>query len=164
MISDDYREQNRKLHESNPGYGTSSSKWVNFIDDLAAQTKAKTILDYGCGKALLSKGISRPVVNYDPCIEEHSTTPRAADLVVCTDVLEHIEPEHLEAVLDELRSLSNKATFVTVATRPAMKTFEDGRNAHLIVESHRWWLPKLLERWELDHFNASEGEFMCVMH
>lgn len=164
MISEDYREQNRKLHESNPGYGTSSSRWVNFIDDLAAQTKAKTILDYGCGKALLSKGVSRPIINYDPCIAEHAHRPVQADLVVCTDVLEHIEPEHLDAVLDDIRALMKTTAFFTVATRPAMKVLEDGRNAHLLVESHKWWLPKLMDRWELDHFNASEGEFMCVMH
>jgi hypothetical protein len=35
---------------------------------------------------------------FDPAFEEYGE-PRAADLVCCIDVLEHIEPEKLESVL-----------------------------------------------------------------
>ena len=49
------------------------------------------------------------------------------------ELMEHIEPECLEEVLDNLQWLSLKAVFLVIATRPAKKMLADGRNAHLIA-------------------------------
>ena len=81
---------------------------------------------------------------------------------MCSDVLEHIEPELLENVLDDLCGLSQKAVYLCVATRPAKKILSDGRNAHLIVEDESWWLPKLMERWKMLSFQDAGGEFVFV--
>jgi hypothetical protein len=35
----------------------------------------------------------------------------------------------------------------------------DGRNAHLIQEPPEWWLPKLLERFDLYTFQRMPGGF-----
>ena len=84
-------------------------------------------------------------------------------MVACTDVLEHIEPDCLDHVLDHLCELAENVAFLVVATAPAQKTLADGRNAHLIVESARWWLPKLIERWDIQSFRTRpEGLFMFV--
>lgn len=86
-------------------------------------------------------------------------------MVVCTDVLEHIEPEYLEAVLDDIQRLSKKAAVVVVATREAMKSLPDGRNTHLIVEPYTWWLPKLTDRFNMVSFNKTgDEEFLVVLH
>ncbi len=98
-------------------------------------------------------------MGYDPAIEGLDDEPEPADLVVCGDVLEHIEPECLDAVLDDLKRCTVKAIFLTVATRPAKKTLSDGRNAHLIQQPAEWWLPKIMQRWELQAFHATVGEF-----
>jgi hypothetical protein len=83
------------------------------------------------------------VRNYDPGIPADSALPAPADLVVCTDVLEHIEPEHLDAVLAHIFRLAQRAVFLQIALFPAKKTLPDGRNAHLIVQPANWWLDKI---------------------
>jgi hypothetical protein len=132
------------------------------VRDLAKSLPATTILDYGAGKRTLERALGFGIANYDPAIEEISAPPDPADLVVCTDVLEHIEPECLDAILDDLRRLTVRAVLLSVATRPAKKTLADGRNAHLIQEPTEWWLPKLWSRWKIQQFADMGGEFMVI--
>ena len=121
---------------------------------------AKTVLDYGCGKGGLGLALSHLLMTgYDPAVAGHEGTPEPADLVICTDVLEHIEPECLEEVLDDLRRCALKGVFLTIATRPAKKFLADGRNAHLIQEPMTWWLPKIWSRWDLRLVQATPEEF-----
>lgn len=68
--------------------------------------------------------------------------------MACIDVLEHIEPDCLDAVLDDMRRCTLNGIFLTIHCFPAGKTLPDGRNAHLIQQPTHWWLPKLCERWE----------------
>lgn len=125
---------------------------------------AEEILDYGCGKALLSQAISRPrVINYDPAIGRWAGEPDPADLVVCIDVLEHVEPDCLGAVLRDLRRVTKKVGFFTVATKPARKTLADGRNAHLIVEDYKWWLPQLWETFHVKQYVDQGFSFLVVV-
>ena len=169
LITADYKEQNKKLHETKPEYGISSQRWGNEVKMLAAKFQAESVLDYGCGKGELKNAVGFAFTclvdyrEYDPAIEGKDETPDPADLVVCTDVMEHIEPELLDNVLDELERLTKKAIFITVDTRPAKKFLDDGRNAHLIQESSEWWLPKLMSRFELLSFNGGKGKFIVVM-
>jgi len=183
QISEEYRKLNKELHQTNEAYGVSSSKWVGVVSELIVAYKIKSVLDYGCGKGKLSKGIGVEVENkgsalnnmllqeksalsvfeYDPCIEGKDSPPSPAEMVVCTDVLEHIEPECLDAVLDHIQSLATKGAFLTVAMRPAKKILADGRNAHLIQEGAGWWLPKLMERFKLIAYRDLGGEFLVIL-
>ncbi|MDP3720782.1 MAG: methyltransferase domain-containing protein [Acidobacteriota bacterium] len=144
LISPAYLETQRALHATPRGYGGKGSKWVDVVAALAAQYDAMSVLDYGCGQGTLATAIraKHPALvcrEYDPAIPGKNALPSFADLVVSTDVLEHIEPDRLDTVLDHMRSLARKAVFVVVATRLASKTLADGRNAHLIVEPGGWW-------------------------
>ena len=160
LITEEYRALNAALHSTNPEYGTSGHRWAGQIELMAHDIGAKSILDYGAGKQTLGQALSHMIVAaYDPAIEGLSDRPEPADFVACTDVLEHIEPNCLDAVLDDISALANKGVFLTVATRPAKKVLADGRNAHLIQESSDWWLPKLWERWDIRLFQAKDGEF-----
>lgn len=161
LISEDYKAQNKKLHEI-PAYGTSSAKWVGEVRGIAQTYAVQTILDYGCGKGLLKQALGFEIAEYDPAIEGKDKQPQPAEMVVCTDVLEHIEPECLDAVLDDLQRLTKRVAFLTIATRPAKKILADGRNAHLIQESHKWWLPKLMERFTVRQFLNRGGDFIVV--
>lgn len=109
----------------------------------AAQTT--DILDYGCGKRTLEEALGFPIANYDPAIPGLDEAPQPADIVSCTDVLEHIEPDCLPAVLSDIRRVTKRAVFLTIATRPAKKFLADGRNAHLIQQPARWWVEQLWE-------------------
>ena len=62
---------------------------------------------------------------------------------MCTDVLEHIEPDCVDMVIEDIFRLTKRAAFLVIANRPALRALPDGRNAHLIQEGPEWWLPKL---------------------
>ena len=149
MISDAYRSLCRELHDRNPDFGKSGDKFFEPLSELYARWGFQTVLDYGSGKGTLAghlrKRLAVMVWEYEPAfgIDERC----GVDLVVCADVLEHVEPEHLEGVLDELRALGRMGVYLAIGTAPATKKLADGRNAHLIVEPMGWWLPKLDKRW-----------------
>lgn len=185
LISESYRDLNRELH-ARGNYGVSGDKWAPSVHALATQCGAQTVLDYGSGQGRLGRalrlmhatrieygddgmpgafpGLPYEFLEYDPAIAGKETKPREADVVACTDVLEHVEPTCLEAVLDDIAGIARKAVFLVIATRPAKKTLSDGRNAHLIVEPATWWLvrAKLLWRWRPIEFRDMGGEFVFV--
>lgn len=150
LISDHYVDQNRILHKHG-GYGVSGRHFVHVVRHLIQIHQCQTVLDYGCGKRTLSQGVLplQPVIwqNYDPAIEGLDQEPRPADLVCCTDVLEHIEPECLDDVLDHLQELTLKVGFFTISLREGKRKLPDGRPAHLIVKPKDWWHHKLAGRW-----------------
>ena len=161
-ITPEYRELNRALHAGG-NYGISGTHWAKVVASMCQVIGSRDVLDYGCGQRTLEKSLGFPIRNYDPCIEGLDAPPSPADLVVCTDVLEHIEPDCLDEVLDDLRRVTRKFGLLVVATRPALKTLPDGRNAHLIQEGEEWWLPKIRARWEVQKVDRTEGEFLVVV-
>lgn len=148
MISDSYRAQLRAMHERRNGrWGDKGFKHADVALRLAA---GGSILDYGSGMGTLRQLILQlhpdaDVRNYDPGIPEDSAMPVPADVVICTDVLEHIEPDHLDEVLQHIFSLARRAIYLQIALFPAKKTLPDGRNAHLIVQPTGWWLPRVTQ-------------------
>lgn len=150
LISKGYVEEQKILHARPNGYGGKGDKWAGGVANLITDLRATSVLDYGCGQGALIKAL-RPIVSgavrldeYDPAIPGKDGPPEFADLVVCTDVLEHIEPDKLPSVLAHLQLLARTAVFVVIATRPSNKTLSDGRNAHLIIEPDGWWIDTML--------------------
>jgi hypothetical protein len=141
LISEPYRALNAELHVKDPDWGTGGDAWI--MHALAA-SQATDILDYGAGKSKI-KGARR----YDPAIPEIAAEPEPADVVVCSKVLEHVEPECLDDVLDHLRRLTLRLVIIKVSIFKSGKLLSDGRNVHLIVEPANWWLERLLPRWNL---------------
>lgn len=163
MISQEYIEQNRKLHESNAEYGTSGSRYTREVAALVMACGGKDVLDYGCGKQTLSNSLPQfKFTDYDPCLEGLDSDPVPHDVVVSTDVAEHVEPEFVDAYLDDLQRLTKKALYLVVACRPAKKTLPDGRNAHLTVYPPAWWLTKILERFNLQSYTDQGGQFKAI--
>jgi len=143
LISSGYCEQNRKLHQENPMYGIGGARHKDTVLKLCASMKTTSVLDYGAGKQQLSRELPFPIWNYDPAVPEISASPRPADLVVCTDVLEHIEPEKLHFVLEDLRRCTLRVGYFVIHTKPSSKVLPDGRNTHLIQRGRIWWKKKL---------------------
>lgn len=143
LISADFRELNRRLHCDNPMYGVGGGKHAEAVMKIAAGMGTTSILDYGCGKGFLAKAIPYPIWEYDPAVPGKDASPRPADLVVCTDVLEHVEPEKIELVIGDLARCTAKVGYFVIHTGPAKKTYADGRNTHLIQRDDRWWSKKL---------------------
>jgi len=159
LISPDYLDQQKQLHQSDERYGISSSRRVNDILCVQETHHCADILDYGCGKGRLKLRIGDCVREYDPAIPGKDAEPDPADLVVCTDVLEHIEPDNLDDVLKHIHSLTKKRLYFTVSLRPAQKTLADGRNAHLIIESANWWIERLSQYFLINEVKENEEQF-----
>ena len=154
LISEEYREQNALLHAEKPGYGAGGAKWAPLVRQLASQTD--TVLDYGCGKGELAKALwPRPIHEYDPAIEGKNVA-QSCDIVVCTDVLEHIEPESMQAVMEHLVALTKRHFFFSIATCKAKKDLPDGRNAHLSVWPASWWKNYLTKYFNLLAFEEHQ--------
>ncbi len=125
-FSPEYKTLQEALH-ARGDYGTSGFKHADRIMDLSKQLKTRSILDYGCGQQTLQKGLPFPITNYDPFLKGLDAEPEAHDLVVCSDVLEHIEPECLENVLLHLQSKVVRMLWLDVACRPANSTNTSSR-------------------------------------
>jgi hypothetical protein len=144
LISEEYRALQTALHMTPRGYGAKGAKWAASVIWLAKRYQAASVLDYGCGQGSLARELHQQrkwleVREYDPAIKGKDGQPSFADLIVCTDVLEHIGPDRLHAVLTHIRQLARKAVFLVVALDPANKVLADGRNAHLIQKPAAWW-------------------------
>lgn len=158
LISEDYLKMQQQLHE-NPNYGTASVHYAPLIADIINSVGADELLDYGAGKGrlgtTLKEHMKRPLVihHYDPAIPKWSSPAKPCKFVACIDVLEHIEPDLIDNVLDDLARVTIGVGVFTVQTGQAMKVLPDGRNAHLIQKPPSWWLPKIIERFELITYN-----------
>lgn len=159
-ISADYLRLQQELHQS-PNYGVASLSFAPIVADLILKSNAKSVSDYGAGKKRLLEGLSKVGVvpadyfPYDPVFPEYGG-PKAADLVCCIDVLEHIEPEILDAVLKELASITVGLGFFSIHSGPAGKTLSDGRNAHLIQQPSSWWLPRICQYFNVIHLASHQ--------
>lgn len=145
LISDEYRNLLFRMHQKQRNFGMGSKRRREFVSSLGYED----ILDYGCGKGKLGLG-----KKYDPAIPEYAQDPEPADLVVCTDVLEHIEPECLDEVLRHMRSKMKKAGYFTIGCGPAAKKLPNGKNAHLIVQRPEWWIAELSKYFKVESWSA----------
>ena len=165
-ISDDYRAEQQKLH-GNKRYGVASLTYAPLVSKLLKIGNCHSLSDYGAGKCNLKVALGLPdggpvaYQPYDPAFPDYGA-PRPADLVTCIDVLEHIEPDLLDNVLDEIASITRRLAFLTIHTQPAKKVLSDGRNAHLIQEPPSWWIDRLSARFEILHLQAVPKGFFVI--
>lgn len=167
LISANYRELNEQLHRENIYYGVNGRKHADTVLKLAQSLKSVsefvTVLDYGCGKGTLAQALPFPIQEYDPAIEGKTESPRPADLVVCTDVLEHIEPDHIDCVLNDLARCVKHVGFFVISTRLAQKTLPDGRNTHVLVRDQAWWTKKLSKHFKIGQISEKNTELFVVV-
>jgi hypothetical protein len=165
LISPDYLREQEKLHER-PGYGVMGRVYGPLVRKLVTQAGATQVLDYGAGKQSLKPYLypGMKYSAYDPAVPAISAPPQPTQFVACIDVLEHIEPDKLDAILDDLKRLALGALFATVHCGPAVKHLSDGRNAHLIQQPMQWWLPKFWERFEIQIVTRDEHGFWTVCY
>lgn len=165
MITEAYRIQNRLMHAEDDTYGRMGKLYVDHVNYVANQIGAASILDYGCGKSTLRQAMPGwpDFREYDPAVAGKEGLPDKADLVVCTDVMEHIEPQFCDEVLDHIQALAMRGVFFVIAIKPAIKPLPDGTNPHKILESEIWWLNKLCKRWHLWQFENNPKRFAVFM-
>ena len=164
LISEGYKKLNAKLNEK---YADKpKARLIELsrrITELATKYKASSVLDYGCCKsATLSKLLGPMVRNYDPSIPKFSKAPEPADIVVCSHVLEHVEPENLDAVLNHLEALTLKLVILIVPNYKARILLEDGTNPHKTAEDWPWWKPRIEQRFEKIRVERNPRSFTFI--
>lgn len=168
LITEEYRAQQEQLHE-NPNYGVASLQYAPIVSEICNNLEVRHLLDYGAGKCRLFQNLKvqhkMKLQAYDPGVPKLSAAPVPAEMVACIDVLEHIEPELLDNVLDDLARLTECVAFLTVHTGPAVKVLADGRNAHLTQQPMEWWLPKIWERFDIQTVQVTgDHAFYCIVY
>lgn len=165
-ISKEYVELNKKLHETNPGYGMGGAKHAETVlKIIQSSPEIKTVGDYGSGKGMLAKELFKHgvvILEYDPAIEGKTELLPPLDFVVCSDVLEHIEEDKINIVLSDLKRVVKKIGYFVISTRKAVKTYANGKNAHLIIQGRDWWNKKLSKFFNIA--NITEKEKECELH
>jgi hypothetical protein len=141
-----YREQLVGLHAKQT-WGADGAKHTEAVRRLWATYQPKTTLDYGCGENRLAESLKTEfrISGYDPGIPGRAKMPKPCDMVICTDVLEHVEPLKLDAVLDHIWRLTGTIAYFVIDVKPANAILPDGRNAHLSLHSAEWWIGRLMQ-------------------
>ena len=154
LFSDDYADLLANEHNSGQ-WGHTAQQYVGPITKYAKLLEETHLLDYGAGRGGLKRSLPKDyvVTEYEPGRPNTRSNNTPHNYVVCIDVLEHIEPDLIENVLDDLKRVTIKGGYFTVSTRPAAKILKDGRNAHLIVENFEWWTEKLSKRFKIEWSN-----------
>jgi len=164
VISDEYKALIRENHEewakgAKP-WGQSARRNLGdrMREFIIRRPGIKTILDYGCGQRTLEKYImeENPIegrvlewYNYDPGLPEFDKVPEVKnghfDLVTSCDVLEHIEPDQIDSVIEHMHKLTKHYQYHCISCDPCRSKLPDGSNAHLIVETPKWWKDKFTD-------------------
>ena len=150
-MREDYGKLYRKIHKGDRWYrGYTGCKYTDDISALVKKTKAKSLLDYGCGKGYqyLGKRVHEAwgILPYcfDVGVPSLSTRPTGTfDGVICTDVMEHIHVEDVQEVLADVFGFAEKFVFFSICTRPSGRLLPDGRGVHLTVETDDWWMAQI---------------------
>lgn len=142
-----YLEQYKQIHE-NKKYGVSGNGHVEQLSRYIPGD-ASSLLDYGAGQAttghLLAqrKGIA-DFVAYDPAVVGRDEKPvRDFDVVICTDVLEHVPEEEINEVLLDIWAYADLRAIFIIATGPAAEILPNGENAHCTQHDGAWWRKRL---------------------
>lgn len=167
LITEEYQELQTEAHKQHKGYGTTAQHYLRQVAAMVPREARRTLLDYGCGKGTLKIGLKvlRPsceVIEYDPGIPDKGEFLKDGKLVLkgdyltCIDVLEHIEPDCLTEVLEDIATLFTEKALVTVCTRPAKKTLPDGRNFHINLHPLDWWRHKLYLHFTIESYEQGK--------
>ncbi len=143
----DYIKQYELLYKIKKNYGKTSIKLYDMLKKIINDLNISSILDYGCGKSklldLIKKNSKIKIFKYDPAIKKYSTlTKNKTDLVICTDVLQHVPLYDLDRVLKEIKSKGIYILFYIKCTNHKTK-LPNGTYANCTVYDKKWWLEKL---------------------
>ena len=147
ITNKNYVEQYKLLNDKNKLYYESNLSIFNMVNEISLfidYLKPKNILDYGCGNGVLLKLLKHNytkinIDGYDPAIKEFSVIPNNHyDMIINTDVLEHIPKSDIADVLNHIKSLSNNV-FFCLHHGKAWTILPNGENAHITIEPKEWY-------------------------
>ncbi|MEP2618460.1 MAG: hypothetical protein ABJH25_10560 [Marinomonas sp.] len=150
---------------SNRVWGDSSyGKHGEYIlSILSSIEKRDSAIDFGCGQSPLASKILEAddgiklFDRYDPSIENISSIPQENyDILINTDVLEHIPEDELKTVLKTMSSVSDKAIII-IHLAKAKLILPNGENAHCTIKKPKEWRSLLFDFYHEVEFYQHES-------
>lgn len=145
--------KHKQYRKVSPGMLECERAW-----QLCGMKAGDTLIDYGAGPCRASKWFqdrgldvlaidiadnareTEEVQFLKACLWDLPAQVPASDYGFCTDVMEHIPPVHVAAVLNGIASRTRKAAYFRIATRPdKMGPMLLGKPLHLTVRGGEWW-------------------------
>ena len=176
LFTKEYYEDGIRKHIS----GYENYKWMPTRSipealDIQENFKIKTCVDYGCAKGFLVNALriigcdaygedisEYAIKNCPESVREYISLPndKFYDLLICKDVLEHVEEKDLPEVLGKIKAKSNKFFFVIPLgddNRFRIREYEVDIT-HVTKKDEEWWI-NLFESqgFKLDKFSYSLG-------
>ena len=123
-------------------------------------TRAKTILDYGCGEGYYVHCFNTydtECWGFDPNEEllknafglahdrvSNKLPTSIFDLVICIDVLEHVTDEEADRIIETLISLTNKYILLSICDASLWEVYKDP--THINCKTREYWEYQFLKR------------------
>ncbi len=147
-------EQRKYLALTGSTYGSTNHGRKAYA--LFHSFKPRFVVDFGCGRNLFIQHLRRlgidglgvdfafPEADMVAPMHRVPLSAGIADVVTAFDALEHLLPEEVDEVLDEMRRIAvPRGHFVfSICTRES-KTKVNGEGLHPTVRSRGWWLERI---------------------
>lgn len=178
------QEKYRRMWTEVPAYRTNSpgQRLVPLFLEKAEWTKGDMLLDAGCGPGRAGLELKHAGLDVfwlditesslDPAVRGHGIfieaclwnveIPMGFDWVYCCDVLEHIPPEYVDEVLNNLAAMGRKGAFLQIAMWQENFGRQIGAELHLTVEQEDFWLEKITKRWPIK-YQAPSGDGRLIV-
>lgn len=156
VVSDGYTESLQARHLDKAKWGDSVNKYASgdVLGLIITRGYIQTVLDFGSGKGGLKKFLHKTapgvqVTEYDPGVKGKDRLPEIKklsdrfDLVVTCDVLEHVEPDCIDATLEYLFNATKTVMYNNICCKLTEFYFDEGpfkgQDLHLSVHEPIWW-------------------------
>lgn len=162
-------DQYKEIHRKHAGYGQGGNAHHLYLATIMYVLGFHDAIDFGCGKGGLANQLGGNLgftcARYDPAIPGIDVLPeKTFDVVVNTDVLEHVPEAGLDGVLRDFRKLSTSAIVIPHLGK-ARRILPNGENAHCTIKTPAEWMSVFKRHYahvyELPHHSTVHALFLC---
>lgn len=157
-ITETYRKS-REIRHLDPEHGNERAQHSPMVSQVINRLQVTELLDYWCGRAQLVQnlkvGHDLKIQCYDPSMPGFSGDALPMQMVACVDVLQDVEPECIDAVLDDLVRVTSVVGYFSI---------KQGEDKTLIEQDKAWWLDKIMTRFDLHTLQCTPSGFFMIVY